>query len=39
MLPEDEPKGPEEFVCIDPREGVAQTVVRALHQPIEMEVE
>ncbi len=35
MLPEDEPKAPQEFVCIDPREGVAQTVVRALHQPAE----
>lgn len=35
MMPEDEPKGPQEFVCIDPREGIVQTVVRALHQPVE----
>ncbi len=36
MLPEDEPKGPEEFVCIDPREGTARTVVRALIRPAEV---
>lgn len=35
MMPEDEPKGPQEFVCVDPRKGVAQTVVRALHHPVE----